>query len=127
MSAPQPHVLVLSGIETVGLFVLLPAVLFGVIALIVLLASRPASDQSPDFPRLRPPGPPVDNDGLHAGQRHPTPGSADGGPARHAEVLREVPDRQEGEDADEPEQRSQDPAHDPTVATGQPPDDPTDD
>lgn len=65
--------LAISGTQTLGLYVGLPALLFGLIALVAYLTSRPSGGPDGAFPRLRPGQTPVNNSGLHAGAPQPLP------------------------------------------------------
>jgi hypothetical protein len=75
------EVVALTGMQVLGLYVALPALLFGAIALVVLLVSRLGRQPTETFPRLRPAEAPVNNSGLYAG-RPQAPGSGDPTSAR---------------------------------------------
>lgn len=51
----SPTLMAISAVETVGLYIGVPGVLFGIIALIAYLTSGTSTDQTSRFPRLRRP------------------------------------------------------------------------
>ena len=66
-------VFALTSMQTLGLYVGLPALLFGAIALLAYLTSRPSGGPDGAFPRLAPGQALVHNNGVHAGPQRPEP------------------------------------------------------